>query len=63
MTTAALTKENISLGLAYSFRALVQSLHDGIQADMVLEKELRVLHPDPQAAEAPVCHTGHSLSI
>ena len=25
--------------------------HVGVQADMVLEKELRVLHLDPQASE------------
>ena len=34
--------------LAYSFRGLVQ------QADKVLEKEPRVLHPDPQTV---VCTT------
>ena len=33
-----------------------------MQADMMLEKELRVLHLDPQAAEGTVSHTGHSLS-
>jgi hypothetical protein len=44
---ATLVKENIQLGLAYS---LVYYLHGGkhgsIQADMVLEKELRTLYPD-----------------
>jgi len=43
------------MGLAYSFRGSVHYRHYGrqgsIQADMVLEKELRVLHLDPQAAE------------
>ena len=54
MTTATLIKENISLGLAYSFRGLVHyhhgRKHGSVQADMVLEKELRVLHLDLQAA-------------
>ena len=36
--------------------------HGGMQADMVLEKELSVLHLDPQAAEAAVYSTEHSLS-
>jgi hypothetical protein len=44
----------ISLGLAYSFRDSVHyhhgKKHNSIQADMVLEKELRVLHLDPKAA-------------
>ena len=47
MTTATLIKENISLGLAYSFRGLVRYCHGGkhhsMQADMVLERELRGL--------------------
>jgi hypothetical protein len=42
----ALIKENISLGLAYSFRSSVHHYHgkkhEGMQASMVLEKELRV---------------------
>jgi hypothetical protein len=45
MTSATLIKENISLGLAYSFRGLVSyhhsRKHGSMQADMVLEKELR----------------------
>jgi len=53
-----LIKENGSLGLAYSFRGSVHYQHDrkhgGMQADVMPEKELRVLHPDPQAAEG-VC--------
>ena len=48
MTMATLIKENISLGLAYNFRGLVCCHHGGkdgsMQAGMVLEKELRVLH-------------------
>jgi hypothetical protein len=55
MTTATLIKDNIKLGLAYSFRGFVHyhhgGKHDSIQADMRLEKKLRVLHLDPQAAK------------
>ena len=51
MTT--LIKENISLWLAYSFKGLVYYCHGGkhtdMQADMVLEKKLRVLHLDLKA--------------
>jgi hypothetical protein len=49
MTKATLIKENISLGLAYSFRGSVHyhhgGKHDSMQADTVLEK-LRALHLD-----------------
>ena len=42
MIKATLIKENISLGLAYSFRGLVHyhhgEKHDSSEADMVLEK-------------------------
>jgi hypothetical protein len=42
MTTATLTKENTSLGLAYSFRGLVHyhlgRKHGSVQVDMVLER-------------------------
>ena len=55
MTKATLLKENISLGLAYSFRGSVHYLHGGkhssMLTDTMLEKELRVLHLDPQAAK------------
>ena len=44
-------KEQHLLGLAYIFRDLVHYHHGSMQADMVLEKELRVLHLDLQAAE------------
>jgi hypothetical protein len=48
-------KENIELGMAYSFRGLVRyhhgRKHGSIQADLVWEKEPRVLHPDLKAAE------------
>jgi hypothetical protein len=54
MIKATLIKENISLGLAYSFRGLVHydqgGKIGGIQSDLVLE-ELRVLHLDPKAAK------------
>ena len=54
------------MGLAYTLRGLVHDCHGrkhgSMQADMMLEKELRVLHLDPQAAEGTVSHTGHSLS-
>ena len=47
-------EKNLSSGLASSFRGLVHysrgRKRDGAQADMVLEKELRVQHLDPQAA-------------
>jgi hypothetical protein len=42
------------LGLAYRFRALDHyhgGKHGNVQADTVLEKELRILHLDQQAAE------------
>jgi hypothetical protein len=48
------------LGLAYSFTGSVHYHHGGkhgrIKADMVLEKELRVLHLDLQEAEVCVPH-------
>ena len=53
------------MGLLYSFRGSVHDRRGGKhgykQADMVLEKELKVLHLDPQ--KGTVCHTWHSLSI
>jgi hypothetical protein len=54
--------------MPYSFRGLVHYHHGrkngNIQADMLMEKELRVLHPDQQAAEGKtMSDTGHSLSI
>ena len=50
MTLETLRMENIYLGLAYSFRGLVHYHYGSLQADMALEKELRVLHLDCQAA-------------
>lgn len=42
MTIASLIKEDISFGLAYSFRGLIHyhfgRSHGGMQADMMLEK-------------------------
>ena len=65
LTIAAPRKENISLGLAYSFRALVcycpGEKHGCMQAELVLEKELKVLHLDLQVAEGH-CPIRHSLS-
>ena len=58
-------KENIELGLAYNFRGLVHYLHGrnygGMQAKMVLEKELKVLHLDPNASRR-LSHPGRSLN-
>jgi hypothetical protein len=55
MTMAALIKKTIELGLAYRCIGLVHyhhgGKHGGMQVHMVLEKELRVLHFDMQAAE------------
>jgi hypothetical protein len=54
MTIATLIKESFELGLAYSFRGLVLyhhgRKHGRVQADWVMEKQLRVLHPDQQTA-------------
>ena len=43
-------KENIELGMTYSSRGLVQVFCGGMQIDMVLEKEPKVLYLDPQSA-------------
>lgn len=55
MTTAIRIQESISLRRAHSFGGLVHSHYGGkqgsVQTDMAVEKELRVLHPLPQAAE------------
>ena len=51
MTKTTHTKENISLELASRFRGSVYyhgGEHGSMQADMVLEKALRVLHLDPR---------------
>jgi hypothetical protein len=68
MTKATLIKENIELGLAHSCRGFVHYHHGrkqgSVQADMVLEKELRGLHLDLQAAEGGTMFlTGQSWSI
>ena len=50
MTTAAFIEESIDLGLVYGSRGLVHyrhgEKHGGMQADVVLKKEARVLHLD-----------------
>ena len=54
MAKAALIKETIYLGLAYSFRGLVHYHrvvnHGCTQTGMLLKKQLRVLHLDLQTA-------------
>jgi hypothetical protein len=50
MTGATLIKKNISLVLDYTFRGLVHYHHGSVWADIMLEREQRVLHPDPQTA-------------
>ena len=62
MTTTALVKGDISLRLAYNFKGLVHYHHGGKYGVIVLEKELRVLHPDRQAAGRD-CHAGCGLSV
>ena len=53
--------------LAYRFRGLVHShhgrKHGDTQADIVLEKEPRVLHLSPQIAEKVERTTGPGLSF
>jgi hypothetical protein len=67
MTKATLIKENISLGLAYSFRGSVCYHHVGkhgiIQADLLLEKELRVYILIYGSQQEGLFHTGWTLSI
>ena len=63
--SAATHKEKHLMGPVYSFRGLVhyrRAGHGGMQAGMVLEKELRVLHLDPQE-QKQLCHTGCSLKV
>ena len=58
MTTGTLFKEKHLIGVAYSFRGLliiIRMEHEGMKADVVLGKNLRVLHLDLQA-------TGSELS-
>jgi hypothetical protein len=59
MTMATLIKKNNSSGLAYSFRYLVLyhygGKHGGMQAGLVQEKELRVLHLDLQTSRRRLC--------
>lgn len=62
MAQAALTKENISLGLAYSFRE-VQCHYGSTQAHMVLEEELRVLPFDLQEPGGDLSFTGNQEEV
>lgn len=54
MTTVTLIKGNTSLELPYRFQDLIHyhrgRKHGGVQACMVLKKDLRVLYPNQQAA-------------
>ena len=61
MTMTTLTKGNMQLGL--SFRDSVHYGHGRKQADMVLEKELRVLHLDQQGAGRDNVASRPGLSI
>ena len=76
MTKAILINKNIELGLAYHFRGSVHYHHGGkygsVQAGMVLQRQLGVLHPDLNAAEGDCltraarrleCYSGWSLNI
>ena len=56
MTTAILIKKKHLIDVAYSFKGLVYYHHAGIQADMVLEKELKVLYVDLQATGSELSH-------
>ena len=61
MTKATLVKENIELGLAYSFRGLVHYQYGGkqgrVQADLVPEI-LKILHLDHQETEKGLSSLG-----
>jgi hypothetical protein len=63
MTMATLIKNNIELGLAYSFRGFVRyhhgSTHGSFQAGTVLENELKILHLDPQATKGDLRDLEH----
>ena len=51
MTIAILIKKKKLIGKAYVFRGsviIIMVQQGGVQADMVMEKELRVIHLDPQ---------------
>jgi hypothetical protein len=57
---ATLIKEKHFIGAGYSFRGLLHYCHGwkhgGMQAGVVLERSLRVLYLDPQAARETVSH-------
>ena len=58
--TITFIKETIESGLAYRFTGLIYYHHGrkqgSAQADVVLEKELRVLHLDPKHQEERMSH-------
>ena len=58
MPVATLIKECIQQGLAYSFKELAHDHHGrkcgNMHADMVVEKKMKFLHPDSQAAEVEI---------
>jgi hypothetical protein len=62
MIKTTLIKENIYLGLAYSFTGTVHYHHGWkygtMQAEMVLEEELKVLYLDLKAARRSLSSTG-----
>jgi len=64
MAKTSLINEMFNLGC---FRVLLHyphsGKHDSIQADRVLEMELRVLHLDPQTVKETVHHAKHRLII
>lgn len=55
------TKSTLILGqleMAYSVRAFSLISHGSVQADSVMERELRVLHLDPSAARRGLVPSG-----
>lgn len=63
MTKVTLIKENISPGLPYCSRGLVQIIMARGLADVVVEKELRVLCLDLKSAEGNCFNIVCGLSI
>lgn len=64
MTTASFIKENIPSGLtAQRFIPLSSGRkHSGAQAEMVLERDLKILYLGLQTSGRD-CYTGHGLGI
>ena len=64
IATANLIKENISLGLTYSFVYYCHGRkHCLMQTVIVLKTDLSLLPLDLQAVEMTVSDTGHGLTI